>query len=76
MIIDIPTYADDNTLYKLCENFDAVAETLRMSAKKLFKWFKVYKMEGNTDRIHLRLSTGDSNQIQIGNLLIKAIHCE
>ena len=76
MIIDIPTYADDNTLYKLRENFDAVAETLRMSAKKLFKWFKVNKMEGNADRIHLRLSTGDSNQIQIGNLLIKAIHCE
>ena len=38
--IDFASYADDNTLYNACDDVDAVAETLRMSAEKLFKWFK------------------------------------
>ena len=38
--IDFASYADDNTLYNAYDNVDAVAETLRMSAEKLFKWFK------------------------------------
>lgn len=33
---DIASYADDNSLYNARDNIDAVAETLRMSAKKLF----------------------------------------
>ena len=33
-------------------------------------------MKDNTNRFHLILSTGDSNQIQIGNSLIKDILCE
>ena len=38
-LIDFASYADDKTLYNAYDNVDAVAETLRMSAKKLFKWF-------------------------------------
>ena len=30
-------------------------------------------MKNNTDRFHLVLDTGDSDQIQIGNSLIKGI---
>ena len=70
------SYADDNTLYKTRENVDTVAEILRISAEKLFKWSKDNQMNSNTDRIHLRLSTGDSNQIQIRNSLIKGILCQ
>ena len=33
-------------------------------------------MKGNVDRFHLIPSTGDSNQIQIGNSLIREILCE
>ena len=33
-------------------------------------------MKGNTYKCHLILSTGDSNQIQIGNSLIKGGLCE
>ena len=33
-------------------------------------------MKGNTDMIYFRLSTGDSNQIQIENSSIKGILCE
>ena len=38
--IDYVSYADDSTLYNACDNVDAVVETSRMSAEKLFKWFK------------------------------------
>ena len=38
--IDFTSYADDNTIYNACDNVDIVAKTLRMSAEKLFKWFK------------------------------------
>ena len=31
---DFASYADDNTLCKICENTGAVAKTLRMSAEK------------------------------------------
>ena len=37
---DFASYADDNTLWNACDNVDAVVETLRMSAEKLFRWFK------------------------------------
>lgn len=37
---DYDYYVDDSTLYKACENIDDVSETLRMSAKKIFKCFK------------------------------------
>ena len=38
--IDFASYADRNTLYKVCDNVAAGTETLNMSAEKLFKWFK------------------------------------
>ena len=34
-------------------------KTLRMSAEKLFKWFKDNQIKGNKDKCHLELSTGD-----------------
>ena len=55
--IDFTSYADDNTIYNACDNVDAVAKTLRMSAEKLFKWFKDNLLKFNTDRFHLILST-------------------
>ena len=47
-----------------------------MAAEKLFKLFKNNQMKENTDRFHLILRTGESNQIQTGNSLIKVILCE
>ena len=73
------SYVVDNTLYKACENVDAVVKSLRMSAEKLLKWFKHDQMKGNTCKCHLILlilRTGDSNQIQIENSLIKNSLCE
>ena len=58
--IDFANYADDNTLYKACDNVDVVAETWRMSAVKLFKWFKDNQMKDNTDRFYLILRKGES----------------
>ena len=65
-------YADDNSLYKACDN---VVKNLRISAKKLFKWFKHNQMQENAYKCHLILLvllTGDSYQIQIENSLTKS----
>ena len=69
-------YVDDSILYKSCTNIDAVVKTLRMSAEKLFKWFKDIQMKDHTDQWNLILSTGDSNKIQIGNSKIRRSFCE
>ena len=51
------------TIYDTCDRVDDLAENLRISGKKLFKWLKGNRMNDNTDRFHLILSRGDSNQI-------------
>ena len=43
------------TLYKACDNVDVIVESLRMSAEKLFKWFKHNQMKSNTCKCHLIL---------------------
>ena len=52
--IDIASDADDITFCKARENVDAAAETLIMSTKKLFRWFKDNEMKGNTGKCYLR----------------------
>ena len=42
-----------------------------MSAEKLFKWLTDNQMQDITDKCPLILSTGNSNEIQTGNSLIK-----
>ena len=51
------------TIYNACGSVDDLAKNLRISVKKLFKWLKDNRMNGNTDRFHLILNTGDSNQM-------------
>ena len=46
---------------KACDKVDVVVESLRISAKKLFKWIKHNQMKGNTYKCYLILNTGDSN---------------
>ena len=69
--IAIACYADDKAFYKACGNVDAVVESLRISAEKLFKRLKHNQRKGNTNKCHLILNTGYSNQVQVGNSLIK-----
>ena len=74
--IDFASYSDDNTLYNECDSVDGVTYTLRLSAERLFKCFKDNQIKDNTDKFHLIFSTRDSNQIQIGNSVIKGSLCE
>ena len=73
MRLTFACYADDSILYKARYNVDAVVEILTMSAEKLFKWFKDNQMTGTTDKSHLILSVGDSNQIQLELLIHRFI---
>ena len=63
-------YADDNTIYKACNNVDDVILYLQQSPEKLFKWFPDNQMKGNTNQCHLIMSSDDSIAI-IGKSLIK-----
>ena len=74
--IDITCYANDNAFYKAYGNVDAAVNSLRISAEKLFKRPKHNQRKGNTYRCHLILYTGYSNQIQVGNSMIKGGLCE
>ena len=55
--------ANNISLYKACNKIGTAAETLRMSAKELFRWCNYNQMKGKHSLI---LSTGKSNQIQLG----------
>ena len=46
---------------KTYDNVDAVVKTLRIYAGKLFKWLENNQIRRNTDKFHLLLNTGDSN---------------
>ena len=52
MIIDFASYDDDNTLYRVYDIVDAVDETLRMSAKKLYRCLRII-LKRNTDNFRL-----------------------
>ena len=44
--IDIPNYADGNTMYKEHENVDDLITSLQNAAAKLLKWFSDNQMRG------------------------------
>ena len=74
--IDITCYANENAFYKAYGNVDAAVNSLRISAEKLFKRPKHNQRKGSTYRCHMILYTGYSNQIQVGNSMIKGGLCE
>ena len=62
---DINNASDANniSLYKACNKVGTTAEALRMSTKELFRWCSYNQVKG---KHYLILSTGKSNQIQLG----------
>ena len=70
------SYADDNTIYKKCDNADDVLTYLQQSSKKLCKWLSDNEMKEITKKCHLVMSSNDSIDILIRNLLIKRSICE
>ena len=58
--IDIVSYVDNSTLYKVYDNVDAFILTFRISAKKLFKQFNQIKSNLRKMMLsHLMLSRRD-----------------
>ena len=70
--IDIPNYADGNTIYKEHENIDDLITSLQDAAANLFKWFSDNQRKVNTDKCHLLLSKDESSQIHIGDATIES----
>ena len=74
--VDFASYVDDNTIYNSSENIDDVILSLQESSKQLFKWFSNNQMKSNSDKCHLIVSTNDTTEIQIEDLVIKSSSTE
>ena len=51
--INVTSYANDNTLYKLVVVVDDVSQSSGLFTEGLFKWFADNQRKGNTDNIRL-----------------------
>ena len=56
---------------KSSRNVDDVINGLQLSAEKLFCWFSVNQMKGNTDKFHLIISTNNTSEFKAKGSLIK-----
>ena len=56
---------------KSSRNVDDVINGLQLSAEKLFCWFFVNQMKGNTDKCHLIISTNNTSEFKAKGSLIK-----
>ena len=67
---DIPSYADDNTIYSRGETTENVILNLEKLSENLFQWFYLNQMKGNPCKCHLFLSTGDKITLIVQDLNI------
>ena len=74
--VNIAGYADDNTLYDLCDAIEEVISSLQSSSKNLFQWLSDNQMKGNTEKFHLIMSTDKSVNFQLSGSLIERSDCE
>lgn len=51
--INVTSYANNNTLYKLVAVVDDVSQSSGLFAERLFKWFADNQRKGNTDNTSL-----------------------
>ena len=58
-VVDIVSFADDNTLYMWANNNTNLIEDLEDSAHFIFNWFANNKMQGNASKCHVLLSTNE-----------------
>ena len=71
LIVNIASYADDNTLNDSCDTIEEVILSLQSSSKKLFQWFWHNQTKSNTEKCHLVISTDQSVNFQLGASLIE-----
>ena len=70
--VNFASYADDNTIHQSGRTVDDdVINDLQFSAEKLFHWFSDNQMKGNTDKLHLIMSTNNRPELKIGDSLDK-----
>ena len=50
--------------------------SLQESSKNLFKWFSEHKMQGDSRKCHLILTTNEPAEMQVGESLIKGTKSE
>ena len=68
----VASYADDNTPYITCDTIESMTASLEKIAKEIFKWFKGNKMQGNTHKCHVLISTSQKLHVNIGTPQIES----
>ena len=61
---EIASFADDSTPYVKCDTIESMIA--KEIAKEIFKWFEDNKMQENTDKCHILISTSQKLHVNIG----------
>ena len=69
---DIPSYADDNTLYSVQKNRETVTNTIETSSQVLIDWFSDYFMKANSGKSHLLMSGTETTHANVDGSMIKS----
>ena len=69
---DIASYADDNTLYSVQKNREAVINTIETSLQVLFDWLSDTFMKANSGKSHLLISGKEATHANVDGSMIKS----
>ena len=69
--IDIPNYADNNTLYAYSSDLDPVIFKLQKNTERICRWFYNNNLISNTVKSHLIESTKENLGIQVSSCFIR-----
>ena len=74
--LDIASYADDTTIYMVCEKKELVIRALETSSSLLFRWFNNNFMKANSDKSNLIMSCAEATTAMIDGLPIDSSKTE
>ena len=69
---DIPSYADDNTLYSVQKNRETVINTIETSSQVLIDWFSDNFMKANSGKSNLLMSGTETTHANVDGSMIKS----
>ena len=74
--LDIPSYADDTTIYTVSEKKESAIRALEASSSLLFGWFNNNFIKANSDKSHLTISCAEATTSVIDGLPIDSSKTE
>ena len=72
--LDIPSCADDNTLYTFSSELDVALKKLRSHTIKIFECFHINCLKSNAGKCNLMISSTSPVEFQIENTIISSVN--